>query len=102
EITGGVWVDDSNVYYNCMRHLGPDGGTLFPDLQGGIRGVWDRYQDPGNSSATTYPVLIPMSCDDLNPLGLDAGMPQMEMDGGMTTGTDGGMPMTGAHSVQSV
>src|SRR5207244_1552424 len=41
EITGGLWVDDSYVYRDCIAPL--DGGV--PNLARGIRGVWDRYQD---------------------------------------------------------
>jgi hypothetical protein len=73
QISNGIWVNDSFVYYDCMRHKGPDGGTLYPDLSGGIAGVWDRYQDPGVDGGPAYPVLFPMSCSDLNPLGIDAG-----------------------------
>jgi hypothetical protein len=67
EVTGGLWVDDTNVWYDCIRPL--DGGTL--DLTNGIRGVWDGYEDfnGGTSShpAATVPVLVPLTCADLSP-----------------------------------
>lgn len=62
EITGGIWVSDDAIYAACLKSL--DGGT--PNLQNGIRGVWEKYQD-FYGEKVTYPVLKPLSCDDLNP-----------------------------------
>jgi len=67
-VTGGLVVNDQNVYSSCMKQA--DGGVLstFPN---GIRGVWDRYQDfnagSADSPAPTVPVLYPITCADLNP-----------------------------------
>jgi hypothetical protein len=71
QLNNGVWVDDSIVYYDCIKPLAADAGIPLPN---GIRGVWDRYNDfygeTGNADsgfmpAPTYPVLIPMTCADL-------------------------------------
>ena len=69
KITGDVLVNDTYVYYDCIKPLqGGVGGLSFPN---GIRGVWDRYQDywagSAQERAPTVPVLYPMSCEDLNP-----------------------------------
>jgi hypothetical protein len=68
EISGGLWVDDSFIYHDCIQPL--DGG--LPSLSRGIRGVWDRYQDfyagSAQNPAPTVPVLFPMSCADLSPM----------------------------------
>jgi hypothetical protein len=65
EVTGGLWIDDNFVYKNCIAPL--DGGML--NLQSGIKGVWDRYQDfyAGTSMnpAPAVPVLFPTTCADL-------------------------------------
>jgi predicted extracellular nuclease len=65
EITGGVYVYDANTYFNCMKGQASDGGTLYPTLTTGIRGVWSRYQD--GTTGKVYPVLIPMDCSDFAP-----------------------------------
>jgi hypothetical protein len=69
EVSGGVRVNDSHVYYDCIKSL--DGGVGALDLSNGIRGVWDRYQDfnggTSQNPAPTVPVLYPMNCADLNP-----------------------------------
>jgi hypothetical protein len=67
EITGGVWVDDSNVYYDCIKPL--DGGVNGLSLPNGVKGVWDRYQDyyagTAQNPAPIVPVLVPLTCSDL-------------------------------------
>ena len=94
EVTGGLWVDDTYVYYNCMKGQGPDGGTLFPTLTNGVTGVWDEYQDYYSDAGTIYTVLYPMSCADLGQstvITMDGGTTTGGTDGGTTTGgTDGG------------
>jgi hypothetical protein len=72
ELNNGVWVDDSIVYYDCIRTLPVDGGIPLPN---GVRGVWDRYndfygsvRDPDSgvyTPAPTVPVLVPLTCADL-------------------------------------
>jgi hypothetical protein len=63
EVTGGIWVDDTFIYRNCLSDAGVN-------LSNGIRGVWDRYQDyysgTAMSPAPTVPVLYPMSCSDVS------------------------------------
>jgi hypothetical protein len=67
EVMGGLWVDDSNVYTNCIKTLGLDGGVL--PLANGLSGVWDHYQDyysgTAQMPAPVVPVLIPQNCHDL-------------------------------------
>jgi hypothetical protein len=69
EVTGGMLVDDTYVYFDCIKGL--DGGVGALDLSHGIRGVWDRYQDFGagtsQNPAPVQPALFPMNCDDLHP-----------------------------------
>lgn len=66
-VTGGLLVDDSQVYYNCLKTL--DGGVASLDLPNGITGVWDRYQNynagTAQHPAPTVPVLTPMKCTDI-------------------------------------
>jgi hypothetical protein len=63
EITGGIWVDDSIVYFDCLKGKIPSDGGVFP-LPSGIKGVWDRYLDY-YGAPTVLPVLVPMTCSDL-------------------------------------
>jgi hypothetical protein len=60
-ITGGVYVADPFTRASCPVTA----TTTFPT---GVRGVWERYQDPGaGPMGPTYPVLYPLSCSDLMP-----------------------------------
>ncbi len=67
EITGGIWVDDTIIYHDCIKPLALDGGAV--PLPNGVRGVWDRYQDyyggTAASPAPVLPVLVPMTCADV-------------------------------------
>jgi len=72
ELSNGVWVNDSIIYYDCIKGLPADAGIPLPN---GIRGVWDRYNDfyggtydPDSGTYTdapTVPVLTPMTCADI-------------------------------------
>ncbi len=67
QLSNGVWVDDTYVYHDCIKPLGDAGITSLPN---GIKGMWDRYQDyygynPDGGYSPTVPVLIPMTCADL-------------------------------------
>jgi hypothetical protein len=65
----GVWVDDDNVYTNCIKPK-LDGGTIMNTITfpNGIQGMWDRYSDYYSSqNPPTVPVLVPMNCNDLTP-----------------------------------
>ncbi len=60
-LTNGIWVDDSLVYYDCLKPLGADAGLALPN---GVTGVWDRYVDYYGTN-TPIPVLVPMTCSDI-------------------------------------
>lgn len=67
EVVGGLWVSNTHVRIDCLR--GMDGG--LPNLENGIRGVWDRHQNFNGDSGTPgmrpglIGVLFPTSCKDL-------------------------------------
>jgi hypothetical protein len=71
QLSNGVWVNDSIIYHDCIKPLGADAGIPLPN---GIKGFWDRYQDfygstrlpdGGYQNAPVLPVLVPMTCADL-------------------------------------
>ena len=76
EVTGGIWVDDSDIYASCHSSWNLPAGCsstttpCHPAMTNGVTGVWDRYQDYYSGSASNpapvVPVLIPMSCADVN------------------------------------